>query len=130
MRSALVFVLTFLIISHAEAQDAEPLRHPRTGADGLWLPLSMGQACVRCLDDRDSLRRETRLLDQQLAVRASRIELLDASVTAMRAAVEGCSVDLEEERAHSDAWYRSPWLWLSVGVGFGATLVALAFSLI
>lgn len=106
------------------------MSHPSSGAPGVWMPVQFGRDCVDALDDRASMRRELSLLDEQLRVRGTRLALLEAGVAAARGALSRVVADLAEERERASAWYRSPWLWLSVGGALGSVPVATAFSLL
>jgi hypothetical protein len=114
------------------------------GAEGLWLRLDVAQALLADLQELPIRRREVTLLGEELELRSGQVERLRSMADLERAAAgealtalhqaeqAGAELrqQLEQARAAQAPWWRSPILWLSVGVVVAVGLeVAAAYLL-
>jgi hypothetical protein len=110
---------------------------PRGDAPGVWFPLADAQEALAARVERDSLRTRLSLCDESLSIADSQADNLRALVEASATEIERAAASVNEAMARAvsaeserDAWYRSPFLWVAIGlvVGAGAMLAAMLGS--
>lgn len=117
MRIAGICLVIWLWASLAWGQ-AVPMDYG--GAPGVWLPLPEAREAVTCLVDRESLRRRVSLLTESLSIADAQAETLRLAIEQAEARTAAALTQVGEVQAERDAWYRSPFLWASLGLILGA----------
>lgn len=134
----LVALLTFGVNAAGEEAPEDPPRAPRratiehAGEVGVWFRADVAREMLADLEELPLLRTRVSLLEERLELRDSQVERLrrvvDLAQEGERIALEGLENALAARREAEEGarvWWRSPTLWLSVGVVLTAGLVAL-----
>jgi hypothetical protein len=102
------------------------------GESGVWLPDPVAREALFCLQSRDPVDRRLHLLEQELQLRVRQVGLLEEAdrASANRGAVLTEALEQSETarvlaETRLRAWWRSPWLWASVGLVLGGLGVGL-----
>jgi len=129
----LILAVSLLLAPTAAAEPPEGVVMEHDGKAGLWLPLEAHRAILADLRELPERRAEVHLLDEKLRLRVEQVSDLRIAAAAATEAqkVAVAALDAAEKgRAAAenrlDAWYRSPTLWIAIGVvaGLGLTLGA------
>lgn len=131
-------VLVFGAVAAGEEAEVEAPRAPRratiehAGEVGVWFRADVAREMLADLEELPLLRARVSLFEERLELRDSQVERLRRAVELAaegeRIALEGLETALAARREAEESarvWWRSPTLWLSVGVVVTAGLVAL-----
>ena len=106
------------------SNEAIPLDH--NGIEGVWFPAPTAKRVLADVQELRLLRERLALIDTQLALKEERIEILalklagaDEIADNQEQIAEIRGQRLAEIEQESKSWYRSPFLWLGVGVVVG-----------
>lgn len=129
---ALVCSIVVLGASQVRAQDATGEVIPLTyqGVEGVWFPLAEARAALAIRVERDSLITRLSLTEESLTLAEEEIASLNASIATAAQALGEEATARQAAEAERDAWYRSPWLWLGVGLVVGVVGVVVAAAAI
>lgn len=124
--SLVLILASVLACSTCQAQCEAP--EPRRaalqfeGIDGVWFRSEVARCLLQDVSQLSLERRQVRLLGEQLELRSNQMNSLQMAYEASEGELhviierlEAKTRELERQRV----WWRSPWLWLSVGVALG-----------
>lgn len=133
-----VLVAFVVLPSIARAECAADYEGPRRatldhdGAPGVWFAAPVARCMLADLEELPALRERVSLLTERLDLRDDQIvrlrrivELAEAGEARAVEALDRAVVEAREARESASVWWRSPVLWVAVGVVMTAGLVAL-----
>jgi hypothetical protein len=144
------FVLLFLMLGatcSAEAQDLSQcapdyqgvrrVQLEHDGQPGMWFAMPVTRCILRYVLKLESLQPRVGLLEQRLSIRDAQVELVREALT-LSIDAEGRAIEALEaaERGRRrveerlDAWWRSPYLWVGVGLVVGVATVVLSVQVL
>lgn len=125
-----ILLVLLLIPARASAQETTPLEH--NGKPGIWFPSEKAKKLLEDVAQLPGIRLQLELLGKRLELEKSRSDLLEANVkTSSQIAEAWKSTATEQAKvlANKDPWWKSPYLWLTVGVVAGsAATVGIAYA--
>lgn len=122
----LAFVLTLALASTGLAQPPTPVALEHDGQSGVWFPTEDARLILQAWRERESLRLLVDNLRLQLDNRRllvenlnQRVDSYERSITLLERSNRRLSAAAEPQ------WWESPWLWLTVGLVVGGSIVAI-----
>ena len=122
-----VFLYILLMLSPALADEAKSQVLDNKGVAGMWFPMESAKKVLADLKKVGEIASALELTEKRLDLEKQRVNLLERNVktveliaTNWKTAAEGLSTQVREK----DPWWKSPYLWITVGiiVGAGTTL--------
>lgn len=113
-----------------EDLEAEPTRYELEGIAGLWFPSPIARLMLCEVRELRIRRREValdvrelRLWEQRVAFTERQRDLAVEARDTLEGVVEAAERRAREAESEAEAWYRSPILWVVVGIVVGAGVV-------
>lgn len=110
--------------TEARATEPETRNYTLDGVPGVWLPMANARKLLEDVAQLPKIREQLNLLQQRLDIEKERSTMLERNVqTVERIALvwKSTAESQAETIAKKDAWWKSPYLWLAIGVVVGTS---------